>query len=225
VSVRKSNLKLGLSEHELCMYTLRQINSSFPDPNIVGPDDLKPAFPESMRRLENTFSYVNNRYFFDGKASIFNHLNGDQYAMWLYILSNELFVQGADTSLCEKLFLLNKKLHSCDIFYEVELPSVFLLVHPLGTVLGRGNYSDYFVAYQRCGIGSNHDIYPELGRHLTMRPGSAILGNSKVGENCQIAAESFIIDQDLSDNSLVFGNPSNQRIKQNHEHYSAWRPH
>ena len=93
--------------------------------------------------------------------------------------------------ICEKIFLLNKKLHSCDIFYEVKLPSVFLLVHPLGTVLGRGNYSDFFVAYQRCGIGSNHHIYPTLGKYVTMRPGSAILGNSKIGDNCQIAAESF----------------------------------
>jgi hypothetical protein len=53
---------------------------------------------------------------------------------------------------------------------------VFLLVHPLGTVLGRGNYSDFFVAYQRCGVGSNNEVYPTFGKHVTLRPGSAVLG-------------------------------------------------
>jgi len=143
--------------------------------------------------------------------------------MWLYLLSNELFLQGASKELCSKVFLLNKKLHACDIFYEIALPSIFLLVHPLGTVLGRGNYSDFFVAYQRCGIGSNHDIFPTIGKHVTMRPGSAILGNSNIGDNCQLASETLVIDSNIPKNNLIFGNPSNQKLKQNKEKYPLWR--
>jgi len=96
-------------------------------------------------------------------------------------------------------------------------------VHPLGTVLGRGNYSDYFVAYQRVGIGSNHDIYPTLGAYVTLRPGAAVLGNSNIGEGCQIAAESLVIDRDLPPDSLYIGNPKTATIKPNAAHYPLWR--
>jgi serine O-acetyltransferase len=218
-----AKLKSSLNPRSLAQYTISQLNAYYPDGDRVLLDHLMPIIPESLRRLEHCFSYVDNRYFFDGEASVFNHLHGDQYAMWLYILSNELFLQRGDSNLCSKLFLLNKQLHACDIFYEVSLPSVFLLVHPLGTVLGRGNYSDFFVAYQRCGIGSNHDIYPTLGRHLTLRPGSAILGDSNIGENCQIASETLVIDTDLPAGSTIFGNPSNHRFRKNSELYSLWR--
>ena len=220
---KKNNFKLSLEEPDLLNFTLQQINYSFPDSNPIKLDDLMAVFPESLNRLEHCFSHINNVYFFDGESTVFNHLNGDQYAMWLYFLSNELFLQGAPKELCSKVFLLNKKLHACDIFYEIELPSIFLLVHPLGTVLGRGNYSDFFVAYQRCGIGSNHNIFPTIGKHVTMRPGSAILGSSNIGDNCQLASETLIIDSDIPKNKIIFGNPSNQKLKQNQEKYSLWR--
>jgi serine O-acetyltransferase len=143
--------------------------------------------------------------------------------MWLYFLSNELFRRGAPAAACSKLFLLNKTLHGCDIYYEVELPSIFLLVHPLATVLGRGSYSDYFVSYQRCGIGSNRDAYPSLGRHVTLRPGSAVLGNCRVGDHCQIAAESLLLDRDLPDHSLYIGNPRTAVVRRNDAVYPLWR--
>jgi serine O-acetyltransferase len=105
----------------------------------------------------------------------------------------------------------------------VELPSVFLLVHPLGTVLGRGNYADFFVAYQRCGVGSNHDVYPTFGRHVTMRPGSAVLGACKIGDHCQIATESLVLDRDLPDHTLYIGGPRAATLKRQDKPYPLWR--
>ena len=217
------DFKLSLRPIKLVDYLISQINNSFPDGGKLKADDIMPSVLESLKRLEHCFSYVNNKYFFDGSCCSFNHLNGDQYAMWLYILSNELYKDNAPKNVCEKIFLLNKQLHACDIFYEVNLPSIFLLVHPLGTVLGRGNYSDFFVAYQRCGVGSNKNIYPTLGKYFTMRPGSAILGDSFAGDNCQLASESLIIDTKIPDNSLVFGSPKNQDIRLNVNHHESWR--
>jgi len=216
-------LSSSLPAKGLAQLTATQVNTMFPDGDVVRIDDLMPAMPEALERLEHCFSYVANKYFFDGEYSVFNHLHGDQYTIWLYYLSNTLFRQGAPVGICSKLFLLNKALHGCDIFYEVELPSVFLVVHPLGTVLGRGTYSDFFVIYQRCGVGSNKDIYPNFGKYVTMRPGSAVLGNSSIGENCQIAAEALLIDRDLPDNTLYFGDPQTARTKTNTGRYSLWR--
>ena len=86
---KKNNFKLSLEGPDLLNFTLQQINYSFPDSNPIKLDDLMAVFPESLNRLEHCFSHINNVYFFDGESTVFNHLNGDQYAMWLYFLSNE----------------------------------------------------------------------------------------------------------------------------------------
>lgn len=217
------SISLSLSKSALANLVCRQVNQFFPDDRPVVDEDIVCSFKSALERLEHCFVHVANKYFFDGKSAVFNHLHGDQNAIWLYFLANTLYREGASADVCAKIFLLNKALHGCDIFYEVELPSIFLLVHPLGTVLGRGNYSDYFVAYQRCGIGSNRDIYPTLGAYVTLRPGSAILGNSTIGQNCQIAAESLVLDCDLPENTLYIGQPKTAHIKQNLAHYPLWR--
>lgn len=214
----------SLAGVRLAAYVTKQLNNNFPDEHIVQADDVASLLPRTMERLEHCFAHIDNKYFFDGRQAVFDHLHGDQYAMFLYLLSNEAFLQGGgDRRLCAKLFLLNKQLHGIDAFYEVELPSIFLFVHPLGTVLGRGKYSDYFLVYQRCGIGSNRDIYPTLDSFVTLRPGSAVLGDAHIGRNCTIAAESLILGSDLPENSVYIGNPSNFKVRTQHEPPAIWR--
>lgn len=216
-------ITMSLTEAQLAEHVARQLNNLVPDPTPVKADDLRPALPEALARLEHCFGHVDNKYFFDGSSAVFSHLHGDQWAMWLYLLSNTLFRQGAGADLCSKLFLLNKALHGCDIFYEVALPSVFLLVHPLGTVLGRGEYSDFFVSYQRVGVGSNHDVYPRFGSHVTLRPGASVLGSSCVGDLCQVAADTLVIDRDIADNTTIMGRPGSYRNRANPSPYPLWR--
>lgn len=217
------DISMSMGEVDLVNYVCTQLNSQFPDVTPVFKDDFGGAVPRAIERMTYCFSQIRNKYFFDGSKAVFSHLHGDQYAMWLYLLSNELFRQGGDRAVCAKLFLLNKALHGCDIYYEVVLPDTFLLVHPLGTVLGRGEYSDYFVAYQRVGVGSNHDLYPCFGRHVTLRPGAAVLGNCKIGNRCQIATESLVLDSDVPDDTIVIGGPGQIRHKRNEARYPLWR--
>lgn len=218
-----AKVRCALTLSDLATYVAGQLNNLFPDPTPSKRDDIAAVLPDVMARLEYCFQAVDNKYFFDGVQAVFNHLHGDQYAIFLYMLSNELFRQSAPVDLCTKVFLLNKTLHGCDMFYEVEMPSIFLVVHPLATVLGRGNYDDYFVAYQRCGVGSNHDIYPTFGRHVTLRPGAAVLGNSHIGDHCHIAAETFIIDQNVKAGTMIMGSPDARRQKPNPAPYPLWR--
>lgn len=214
----------SLSQVCLAEYIARQLNNNFPDGHQIHGSDVAGLLPRTMERLEHCFSSIDNKYFFDGEKVIFDHLHGDQYAMFLYLLSNEAFRQGlGDRHLCSKIFLLNKQLHGIDAFYEVELPSIFLFVHPLGTVLGRGSYSDYFMVYQRCGVGSNRDIYPTLGRFFTLRPGSSVLGDACIGDNCTIAAESLVLGASVQDNSIYIGNPSDFKLRIQHEAPAIWR--
>lgn len=207
----------------LCRLASHQVNNLFPDGQAVAADDLQGSARQAMARLEHCFTHINNKYFFDGSQAVFDHLHGDQYAMWLYWLSNQLHRDGAPAHWCKKLFLLNKSLHGCDIFHEVDLPSIFLLVHPLGTVLGRADYSDHLLVYQRCGVGSNHDVYPRLGPHLSLRPGSAVLGRSTVGSQVTVAAESLVLDRDIPDNTTYIGNPRDYVMQTRQGTENIWR--
>ena len=213
----------SLSINQLAHLLVQQTDFAFPDGEPLQAEELLPSLSLALARLEHCFSAIDNNYFFDGKHVIFDHLHGDQYAAWLYFASNQLYRDGAPQTWSKKVFLLNKMMHGCDIFYQVELPSIFLLVHPVGTVLGRGLYQDYFMVYQRCGIGSNHDIYPSLGRNVTLRPGSSILGNCNIGDNVAIAADSLVLDSSVPSDSVYFGNPRVHwtRLKTSPE--SIWR--
>jgi serine O-acetyltransferase len=218
-----SGLRSTLDVNGLATYAARQLNQAFPDGDDVHIDQLMSAADRAVERLKHCFTKIESKYFSDSDGAVFNHRHGDQYAMWLYFLANELFRQKGEAAVCEKLFLLNKALHGCDIFYEVSLPEIFLLVHPLGTVLGRGDYSDYFVAYQRCGVGSNKDVYPSFGRHVTLRPGSAVLGACTIGDYCQIGTESLVLDRDLPDHTLYIGGPKTATLRRQDAAYPLWR--
>jgi serine O-acetyltransferase len=213
----------SLGADALAALAARQLDAFIPDGHSVAPADLAVAVPGALARLEYCFIHIDNKYFFNGRQAVFDHLHGDQYAMWLYLLANELHLRAGPATLCKKLFLLNKALHGCDIFYEVALPSVFLLVHPLGTVLGRGEYADFLIAYQRVGVGSNHNVYPTLGRHITLHPGSSVLGRSTVGDHCSIASGSLLLDRELQPNSVYIGNPRDYLIKPRRHTFSIWR--
>lgn len=207
----------------LSLYVSNQINGLFPDGNQVSPELVSSFLPRTLERVEFCFSHIDDRYFFDGKRVLFDHLHGDQYGMFLYFLSNTLYRQGEDRSVCAKIFALNKVLHGVDAFYEVELPDIFHWVHPMGTVLGRGSYSDYFLVYQRCGIGSNKGVYPRLGKYCSMHPGSSVLGDCSVGDHCELGAESLLLDRSLDSNVLYVGTPGNCRIISRKSNTGSWR--
>lgn len=204
---------MSIDYKQLARYVTAQINNCFDDGQRLHEDEVIALLPEVLLKIEHCFAHIDNKYFFDGSSAVFNHLNSDQYAMFLYLLSNTAYKMQGSLALATKLYLLNKSLHAIDAFYEVDLPSIFLFVHPVGTVLGRADYSDFFLVYQRCTVGSNHDIYPILGPYTSLRPGSSILGKCTLGRNNTLAAESLLLDRDLVNNSIYMGNPRNFEIK------------
>ncbi len=59
-------------------------------------------------------------------------------------------------------------MNACDLFYEVDLPEIFMLDHPLGSVMGRAKFGNYFAFSQNCTVGNNNNIFPEIGEYVTM---------------------------------------------------------
>lgn len=104
-----------------------------------------------------------------------------------------------------------------DLYYQVEMPEVFFFDHPVGTVMGRGEYSDFFVFSQGCTVGNNHGLYPKFENYVSMMSNSKILGNCKIGHHVIIAANAYIKDMDIPEYSLVFGQYPDCIIKRNHK--------
>lgn len=215
-------MELSLKSGDLSNYVTDQINHFFPDNNRVHSVGVEQFVRDTLENLDYCFSHINDKYFREKDKTIFNHLNSDHYAMFLYRLSNIIYKETGDCTISTKLFLLNKCLHGIDVFYEVELPGIFLINHPLGTVLGRGKYSDFFIAHQSCNIGSNKDKFPKLGKYVSLHPGAAILGDSQIGENCKISAGSLLMDMDMGDNCVYIGTPRDHIIKKSESRLGIW---
>lgn len=204
-----TKMRWSLEKEDLAAYTARQLQMFSADER---PCELTPYMKETLSRVEKCFKNIRRKYFFDGQHTLFNHLHGDQYAIYLYYLSNTIYRSGRDEEAAQQLFLLNKALHGIDLFYAVQMPEVFLLIHPVGTVLGNASYGNYFVAYQNCGVGSLEDgRYPVFEGENVLFARSAVLGNCHVGCNVVFGANTFILNSNIPSNCTVVGSYPNNR--------------
>jgi serine O-acetyltransferase len=220
---------LSLDKQDLVIYTSRQLEHFFPDNSPVIRADIERRIDLTLDRVNVCFSAVQSRYFQADSQARFSHLHSDQYAMFLFFLANTLYKEQSDLHLCEKLFYLNKLLNGIDAFYEVELPDIFLFSHPLGTVLGRAQYSNFFLVHQDVTVGAaresepgENNTYPVLGEYCALYKGATILGSCHVGKNCKISAHSLLIDQNLADNQIYFGSRLNHVVKENRAPDNIW---
>lgn len=134
---------------------------------------------------------------------------------------------GVYKELAEKIYLLNKNLSSMDLYYQVEMPNYFRFGHTIGIVIGRGcKIGDYFYCLQNCTIGDNggKGCMPVLGCNVYMFTGSAIFGESVIGNNVIISAGTYIKDTVIPDCSIVYGNGSNLVIKHSDDKIKNIKP-
>lgn len=143
----------------------------------------------------------------------FSYLQSDLYAQYLYFLSNSIWKNSQNKTAAEKIFYLNKALHGFNCMYNTCLPKIFLLIHCVGTVLGKADYGDYFVACHNVTVGSDKGLSPVIAKGVYMGPGSSIVGNCRVGKFSHMAINSVLLDQDTTGECVVIGSSSHQLIK------------
>ena len=119
---------------------------------------------------------------------------------------------------CDKIYCINKALSMCEAYYEIQLPEIFFVEHPLSTILGRAQYGNCFAVYQGCTVGANElGRYPVLGNHVIMFSNSKVLGDSHLGNDIILSANAYVKDMDIPNGSIVYGQSPNLVIKQNHK--------
>jgi serine O-acetyltransferase len=206
-------MKFEIEKSEILNGLIRQLKSFFSisDEEI---DLLRSLMDNVLFRCECCFSKNENKYYSREGVTYFNPYHSAQYTIFLYYLSNSIIKESKIYSvLADKVYYLNKIMNACDLFYEIELPEYFMLDHPVGSVMGRAKYGNYFSFGQNCTVGNNRGVFPVIGEHVTMTGSCMILGNSNIGDYVILGAGTCIKDQDVPANSLVFGSSPNLIIK------------
>ena len=167
---------------------------------------IQASLSAALERTEYCFSFSEKKYYRKDGRVYFSIYHSGQYCVFLYFLSRQIFLDFPDVrDLADKVYYLNKTLNGLDLYYEVVMPKVFNLDHPVGSVMGRARYGESFTFSQMCTVGNNKGVFPEIGSNVKMLSGSKILGNCKIGDNVIISANSYIKDEDIPNGSLVFG--------------------
>ena len=123
-----------------------------------------------------------------------------------------------------KLILLNKILNGIWVTYKCKLPDVFLLSHPLGSILGNAVYSNFLCVFQNVTVNTGMKIGeynpPVLGKGVVLATGAAIIGNSVIGDKVTIS-DTMIYKKNIPSNSSVFRDDEGKLIikKRKEENY------
>ena len=211
-------MKLSISKNDLFKLLSLQLNNFFGINNneiIV----LKKNFNSALRKSFHCFSKNKNKYYHLDKETYFNPYHSGQYCIFLYFISNLIFKFGPKKKLnkllADKIYYLNKSLNGIDLFYQVEMPKIFFLDHPLGSIIGRGQIKNYFSFSSGCVVGNNKGKYPKIGKNVKMLANSKILGDCIIGDNVIMAPNSYVIDIKVPKNVIVFGQYPNNIFKKN----------
>lgn len=175
-------------------------------------EQLQGGFETIERKTVEALGGFTNKYF-EGNI---NPFNGVMYCNFLYQLSHYEYIRG-NTTIADKVYSLNKMLHGVDLFYEISLPKHWSCEHPVGTVMGRAKYGDYFFFYQGCTVGGSWHreklYYPTIGKGVMMYSDSKVLGNSHIGDHVILSANAYVINEDIPNNCTVFGQSPHLTVK------------
>lgn len=201
-------MQLSMERNDLQEYVRRQLNTFYPDSYDFKGKDVDAAFDLALERLENCFKYITFPAYCNQKdQTYFSHLHSDQYSQFLYYLSNTLWNTSENKPLCDKLIFLNKQLSGMFFSYKGKLPDIFLLGHPVGTILGNAVYNDFLVVFQNVTVNTDSDENgnpaPVLGKGLFLGAGAKIIGNKPVGDRVSIGVDALVYNQEIGDDKVV----------------------
>ena len=144
-------------------------------------------------------------------TSIIKH--ADEYTTFLVFLSRLAYISDY-VELAESAYLINKRMNSFDCFYTREMPDIFYLVHPIGSIVGQAKMKNYLVIYQGVSIGGDLKYqYPTLGEGVILFSNSSILSNTIIGNNCVVGAGVQLYSDKIKDNTAISYRHNQNQLK------------
>ncbi len=164
----------------------------------VNLSDFKIIFDQVCEKYCYCLSKKDPKHF---PRRLINH--SDEYATFLIFLAKEFYLNEY-IELAESVYLFNRRLNSLDCFYTREMPDVFHLEHPLGSVIGQAKMKNYLTIYQGVSIGGNLKMeYPSIEEGVVFFPKSSAIGSCHIGFNSAIGAGVQLYNEKIKENSAV----------------------
>jgi serine O-acetyltransferase len=187
------------------------VEREFPDGAV---HDVRPLVDRVLERIEYCFANVVLPGYKRGNDVYFNHLHGDQSAVFWYYASNTAYAEFEDETLAAKFMLLNKARNGIVVTYSTKLPDRMLLIHTVGSMLGKATYGDYFVATQNVTVGTQRGKMPHFGEGVILYPGSSVIGDCRIGDGARISIGTVVLDSDVPPNCVAGGSSAKPVIKE-----------
>lgn len=169
-------------------------------------------FSEVLKRISFNFKHVKSSYYKQQGLAYFDHFNADHMTVLYYEFSRACYKNGLE-SLATKFFYINKIMHSIDIFYTVEMPNIYLFVHPMGSIIGSGtSFGDRVVIYQGVTLGSNSEgNYPVLKGNNILFSGASCIGSCQLSDGVVLGANAYCVDESIESFRTVLNGPANRK--------------
>ena len=163
----------------------------------------------SLNDFSEVYSLAQEKYLYCLSRKKIKHLpssiclHADEYCSFLVFLARQAYLHGEEV-LAETAYLVNRRIHAFECFYTREIPSVFHLVHPVGSVLGQASFGDFLVVYQGVTVGGDLKLrYPRLGEGVVLFSNSSLIGSVEIGNNCAVGAGVQLYGDSVSDNVAI----------------------
>lgn len=195
-------MQIYLSKEELIRYVEKQLDTFFPDGRKADINRHISSFNLALERLERCLDSICIKGYHDEKGNVtFSHLHADQYATFIWFLSNSIWKLEGDEFLCSKLLQLNRLMHQIFISYKCEMPDHFFLGHPIGTVLGNAKYGDYFAVLQGVTVNTNADL--TIGKGVFLGANAKIIGGQKIGNRASVGVDTLLYETTVPDDYVA----------------------
>lgn len=200
-------MEMSLSQEELYFYLSRQLEFFFPDGYSPPKNILKKSIHEGLERCENCFRHIKVHGYNNNAGVLFSHLHMDQYATFLYFTSNTLWKKYGEKQACDKIMNLQKVLNGLVLSYKCPMPDIFMLAHPVGSVIGNANYSDGLYISQNVTINThvneNNKLDLYIGKGVMLCTGAKIIGNKPIGDRVSIGADVLVYNRQIENDKVV----------------------
>lgn len=176
--------------------------------------DVGDAAQATYLKVATIFSRIRGKYFRIVSGPVLRVAHNAQYTIFLYELSRAVFERGEQEK-ADRIYALLRMVSGVDLYYEVKLPELWGCDHPLGSVIGRGEFAPESTLFfsQNCNVGNNRGVQPEIHGNLHMAGNSALLGKTCVAGNVFLANGACVIDGGNLSDCLIFGRSPHLIVK------------
>jgi len=168
------------------------------------------------------FNSIYNRFKYNNKFKLLNQdkikiITGHYCQFFFIIYELGRYFLDKNQDYVNKLYFLNVTQLSFDLPIELDLPLKTFIEHPLGTILSRHtkiNKESKLLINSNCVIGGNINKnekldYPIINGNLIMLNNSSLIGNTIIKKNVILSNGSYVKDEGVLENVLVFGSSPN----------------